>query len=871
MLQPRYGGMTRYQGYVNSQHISGLANSSSFVSTDIRQAAKRSLSGSTTELEPVIKQEKLDSGYERAMLNQTGTLLGSIVPTTSANIPYPVTVLHTSEIPRLRNSQPNSIMGWPNQIGIARLQNPVNSGKNNGRNNKINNRPVVLLPHGTFASSHQGSVPAVLPRRPMAVPNAVHMSTHGLISVSAPMRSNAPLTVLISRPSTTAARIVRTIQTSAVMTSSSAVRHPVIRLLSASQANIVHLGSNPLARLKAIIGRSVLDKYVGPDEPPSELHMPVRSKRICQSCGDEFVTDVGLVDHISRRSMQMSFRCSCKLSKWPRLFYNPCMFESFYRSHCVRPGMHVSRDAVVITALDLGTQEYHSCLETRTQQTDNSAGGKEVGQSLENTDNHTVRTTADSNSNAQHVPSVAPVNEIYVSVEVRPNEQGNKQMVPSPNGTTTAVVKKTNKNHMVKQASTAKNGLLVKRGRKRSKSDSSLLTKVIDFSNALSLNRAKCRECLVDYKTRRWLSAHFSVNCGKQTLQCTDCGIWLPTTCSYNAHLRLHRNRPPFVCPQCGIVFDEAESVEVFKAHVERRCMHLMHLSSNLSTLNCPRCSFSMPEADEAKVAQHIVDSHAAVYYKCRSCPKAFGNDSAATKHSENTGHDAQKDILRKCPSCDAVFKDGTGAEIQSHVIVHLSSHNKLFQCPVCPVRGSHVIVVEHFRSCHPDILLPPTTCEVCGQPFASQEELFTHVSMKHVHYFKSVMKCLQTATEKSTSESRRQTEPVPNTSTVSTEELWTVSESEVQSSKLSTPISDTSTVNVTESASESDTQSSTEVFECVRCQMKFNSKDMYSRHQAKHRFLELKKTRKMYTNTKSMEDPLQQVFYLFSLFPEIM
>ena len=867
-----FGGVARLQGSVDSGQISGLVNSGSIVS--IRRPVKRQLNSSATELEPAIKQEKLDSGYEQAMINTTGTLLGTIVPTTSPNIPHSVTVLSTANSTSVTNNQASKRKGRPPKVGEARLNKTVNVGSVNSRNNRVLNRPVILLRQGAVAAPRQASVPAFLPRHPMVIPNAGQMSTLGMTSVSS---SNAPVVVLVSRPSVSAAR-----QTSTVMTPSSGFRHP-IRLPSAPRPNNMQVGSSPLARLKSIIGRSVLDKYVGPHEPPSELHMPVRSKRICQSCGDEFVTDVGLVDHMSRRSMLLAFRCTCKLSKWPRLFYNPCMYDSFYRSHCVRPGLHVLRDSVVFSALDLDTAEYRSCLEARTHQKGTAAGEKEVRRSLENVDNQQHVTTADSNSNSQHVSSAASVKEIYVDVEIMQNGQRNEQLTSEnvSKDIAAAVVKKTNKNHVVKPASAAKRGLLVKRGKRDSTgskvaADSLLLTKVMNFSNALCHNRAKCQECSLDFKKRRSLSAHFTMKYREQMLRCTDCGLVLPNTCSFSAHLRLHKNKSPFVCPQCGIAFDKAESVEVFKAHVERLCFHLMQSSCNSrSTSNCPRCSFNMPEPDEAKMAQHFVDAHAAVYYKCRSCPKAFVNDSAAERHSENTGHDMHKDTVRKCPLCDAVFRAGFEIAMQSHMTEHLSALNTTsFECPVCPEHASRrSAVIEHVHSCHPGTVLPATTCEVCGQPLASQQELFMHVSTKHVDYFESVMKCLPCAVDnKSTSDvegdSETQHELASNASTVSAEEPTPASESEVQTSTLSTQASDTSVVSSTVATPVCELEmecstSPTEVFDCPRCQMKFTSKDMYKRHKAKHKFLELKKARKKQTDVKSSEDPLQQVFML--------
>jgi len=609
-------------------------------------------------------------------------------------------------------------------------------------------------------------------------------------------------------------------------------------------------GSGPLDRLKAIIGKSVLEKYIGPQKPPPELYMPERCKHICRGCGDEFVTNTGLIDHVSRHSLVISFHCICRLSKWPQRFYNPCVFESYYQSHCVRPGVHAPRDSVVISALDLDSSEYRSCLAERNRQKRIAAASEsEVSCSLEDENSRKPATTT---ADYQCMPAAAPVKEIFVNLVV---QNDNEQIESSENA--------------VASATTAKAGLLVNpvKGRSHNKpeANSLLSAKVVDFFSALSHNRTKCQECSAVYKTRRWLAAHFSAKRTKWyvPIKCTECELSLLTNCSLRAHRRMHENQPPFVCPQCGIVFDEAESVDVFRAHMERSCFHLMPSA----TSSCPRCTFSLPSADIEKMAEHFVNAHATVYYKCRSCPKAFSNTAVAERHSEHTGHEAQKDIVRKCPTCDGVFKERTGMEMQSHVIEHLNVYKMPgFCCPVCPERASlQSVIIEHMHSCHPQEILPATTCEVCGQPYASEEELFAHISMKHVDYFESVMKCLPSTMDK---KSVSNVTAESGSTTDSAEETPLTLESEVESNTSSVEPSNTISFNSPEisSVSVSDIQSntsSTEVLECTRCQMKFDSEDVYKRHQARHRFLESKKARKkLHATAKcSAGDPLQQVF----------
>lgn len=838
--------------------VARLANSDSCVVTDVRQAAKRHLNGSTVELEPVIKQEKLDSGYDQAEQSRIGTLLGTIMPSHPVNLPHPVTMLTSSAASSLQNIQSNTGRGQPRKSGNARSNRTRNFGITNGRNNRMLNRPVVLLPHGGVALPRPGPMPVFIPpQRLDSPPIGLRLPTRDLTTVS----TNASVVVLVTQPSASRARVVYTTVPS---TATSAFTRTTVHLPSASQANGMRIRSTPLDQLKAIIGKSALENYVGPHKPPSDLHMPARCKHTCQGCGDEFVTSVGLIDHVSRRSLVISFYCTCNVSTWPQRFYNPCIFESFYRLHCIRSGVHASRDSVIISALELDTPEYRSCLEVRNRQKRASASKSEVSRSLENTNNREpVTTVATSNSGDQHVPAAVPVKEIFVNLEVMPNKD--EQVEPSENAawhTAAAVVKKHNRNGVVKPV---KAGLLVRKGQNKPVLVDCLLSaKVVDFFNALWHNGTKCQECGVEYKTRRWLSPHFAGlnRTIKQWVKCDKCELSLPTICSLRAHQRLHENRPPFVCPRCGIVFDKAESADAFRAHVERRCFHFMRTTSGPAVSSCPRCTFSIPDADVEKMAQHFVDAHATVYYKCRSCPKAFSNTAMAKRHFENTGHEAQKDIVRKCSICDGVFKERTGTEMRSHAIEHLGAPK--FQCPVCPERSDLLSVIDqHMHSCHPEQILPINTCEVCSQPCASCEELFTHVSVKHVDYFESVMKCLPSVVDKTSTYSAV---GESGSTTDSAEETVMISESEVRSNTSSVEPSNTTSVTSPElvSISESEVRSVTpskEVLECTRCQMTFDSEDVYKRHRARHRFLELKKARKkLHAAGKCSSDPLQQV-----------
>lgn len=854
------------QTNINSGQRTDLANSDSCVVTNVQHAAKRRLNGSEMELEPVIKQEKLDSGYDKAVLNRTGTLLGTIVPTRPVilPVPHPVTVLTSSAL-SLRNRQP--YRGRPQRPrGAARSNKTMNVDIVNGRNSRMLSRPVVLLPHGGVPLPRQ--VPLFLPPQPLRAPT-VQLPTHGLTTLSVTAVTSAPVVVLVSRPSAPRARIVCTTYFSTSTTTSPCVTYTTIRLPSVPGVNGMRMGHTPLDRLKAIIGKSVLEKYVGPHEPPPELCMPARCKHICQGCGDEFVTIVGLVDHLSRRSLVISFHCTCSLSKWPQRFYNPCMFQSFYQSHCVRPGVHAPRNSVVISALDLDTPEYHSCLAAQNHQKNVAAMSEtEVSQSLQDANSQEpVTTTADSNSGYQRVPEAAPVKEIFVNLEVMPNDSEQMESSKNADGSTAnAVVKKLKRNCINKPTKAGLLGKLLKEHpQNQPVADCVSFAKVVDFFSALSRNRTTCPECPAVYTTRRWLAAHFSEGRNKRPVPCTECKLSLPTTCSFRAHRRIHENQPPFVCPQCGIIFDEAESMDVFRAHVERYCLHLIRSSFCTSTYNCPQCTFSLPGADIEKIARHFIDVHATVYYKCRSCPKAFSNTSAAKRHSENTGHEAQKDIVRKCPMCDGVFKERAGIEMQLHVIEHLTKMPGEFCCPLCPKRASlQSVIVEHMQLCHPEEILPATTCEVCGQPYACREELFTHVSTKHVDYFESVMKCLPTTRDKKSASAAT----VESGSTTDcTEETLLIQETEVQSNTSSVEPSNTTSFNTPETSPVSESEirsipSSTEVFECTQCQMNFDSRDVYKRHQARHRFLKSKKARKMlHAAAKCSDDPLQQVF----------
>lgn len=802
------------------------------------RSAKRLFDGSATELEPAVKQEKLDSGYDRALLNQTGTLLGSIVPSSSGHIPYPVPVsVWSSTVPSSMSNNHARRRGRPRMVNISSV--------NSGHGRMIHNRPVVLLPRGGSGPLH-----VIAPRHPTAVPNIVQLPTARRAMMST---SSAPLAVVVSQPlSTSAARMVHSSQTSSVplFPSGSVVCLPLRRRSADSSA---------MAKLKSIIGKSVLDKYVGQSEPPPELFMPKRSRHVCQGCGDEFATKPGLMDHMSRRSMLLTFHCSCRLEKWPRTFCNPCMYECFYRSHYVRPGVHVPRDLVVISALDLDTPEYRMCLEARNRET--SAAGSEDLASSETTNSQSpVTMSGDPNSDCQRVSAEAQVEEEYVDVEGVENEGERKQPGTCEHAATDGRA-------VVVMNGVSKRGCAADMGRKgdkrkplqnKLKVSDLLRVKSEEFSRALSYDRTKCPECEADCEKRCLLAAHFSGNGdAKQSMRCTKCELMLPTSCSFRAHLRLHENRPPFVCPQCGIIFDKpasldrAKALAVFKAHLHRHCFHLIPSSSSYLS-NCPRCNFVFTDNDLSKMADHFATAHATVYYKCRSCPKAFSNETVAARHSESTGHEPQKDILRKCPSCDTVFKGSSEVQMQTHVLEHLTTPGSpVFHCPVCAMPADdRAVVVDHMRSFHCDEILPASTCEVCGKAHANHEDLFKHVSANHINYLESVMNCLPLAVNsRSSSDKQLDTDKnmPPSTAAAASPSV----DAADQSPTSKTPPPSTSSI---------------EVLECASCQVKFSCRAAYKRHQAKHKFLVSKKA-KSKREAAETTDPSQQVPLLFSLF----
>lgn len=166
----------------------------------------------------------------------------------------------------------------------------------------------------------------------------------------------------------------------------------------------------------------------------------------------------------------------------------------------------------------------------------------------------------------------------------------------------------------------------------------------------------QCSECHVAM-SEETLANHFSRTDAKAAgeLECPHCAIALTNSCSLAAHIRIHQQQVPRVCPECGMTFD---TLSVFRNHVESSCLH----ESKTLLAQCQMCCSKSKVKAKAKVVKgqhqvsnshfvpfkdllsHVYDSHVRLFFKCSSCPKAFGNKSAIYGHRDQVHKDEKEE-----------------------------------------------------------------------------------------------------------------------------------------------------------------------------------------------------------------------------------
>jgi hypothetical protein len=729
-----------------------------------------------------IKKEKPDDGYEQQTTPDPAPVC--MLPANSIRSRLPTAGLNTTATKSRTNHGSFFIQSRPlSAVALAKNSALLNEGVT---------RAAVWWPDTVKSVSTSAYN---LSRSRLAAPVLTSFPAPSSSAVALPQRTAVRYRPQQPKPSAAVAAGAKHGHVPVVMSHSSIHHQSVHTSEPASFSVTLALTS----KVKSFAGRSFAAKYVAPYSAPSELYLPPPHRFVCPGCNNEYITLVGMQSHLARRSMVLKFHCTCTVQKWPQIFFNPCALASFYRSHKRMPGTHVAIDTFTAAVLRDETPEYRQCCDDRKRRQEEMAAANE----------------SQSQEKASKRPRKATSKPKRIDVQSCGDKEGEPEVQSCADGESCAdgncrdgeTAAATIAERDIPEQTVIQEAVVIGEVRKN---DSK--TAYAKFFEALLTHRTTCLECGAMYKSRRALANHYvsRKSNSASSYVCNKCDMNLPSRCAYSAHVKLHNRCPPYVCPECGLHFDMAESFDVFLKHVERSCLHFMRAPAPFTT--CVRCQAVISTGDAKDMARHMVDMHTVTYHKCQACPMAFATAVAAERHANSTGHNAQHRVLRKCPSCDAVFESSSNPDIYSHVHNHLTSSS--LQCSFCSTRyTSHSQVVDHVRSSHAAELLLPETCEVCGRGFTSGLQLFEHIMSTHPAYH-------QLVTSKNSVK-------------------FSVDESEPSSKNKSTVANPT----IPRQPVEPDIGSK---FECGRCQMQFDSKELYKRHQAKHRFLENKKAAKL-------------------------
>ncbi|XP_034950162.1 zinc finger protein 569 isoform X2 [Chelonus insularis] len=197
-----------------------------------------------------------------------------------------------------------------------------------------------------------------------------------------------------------------------------------------------------------------------------------------------------------------------------------------------------------------------------------------------------------------------------------------------------------------------------------------------------------CTLCGKTCKDKRSLLKHSWVHNVDKTFGCTKCGKRFHSKARLRRHMVSHRNKM-VACDECGEEFPDG------RALVSHRHSHNKELGGRT--------------------------------FPCRECGKTFGSRSSQQIHIRiHTGERPYG-----CRFCWKAFADG--GTLRKHERIHTGE--KPYGCAICPrAFNQRVVLREHVRAHHsgPDPKchgsLTPYLCKVCGDSFATSEEIVLHI-----------------------------------------------------------------------------------------------------------------------------------------------
>lgn len=407
----------------------------------------------------------------------------------------------------------------------------------------------------------------------------------------------------------------------------------------------------------------------------------VRQTFICVDCGDSFLFEKSLDQHVHRQSMSVSFACpQCKRKV---IFYNRCTFRTHVRNHCMDPNQ---LDAASVCVNAISGSMSNSCLSW---------------------------------------------------LEFSKEAQAMKSPVVSVQGVSSAllVINKTcSTPTSVQQTSTTSKPLMLTVPASKSVLQTALLlTPLNSLTKPQTITAFTCSECKEEFSTHLALGRHFGKGktVWKQTelRVCSICQHKLtPSTCSLSAHLRIHRRETPYTCPDCGIVVQG--SWDVFLYHLRHQCFHYSRCIGYTCHI-CSVCTYNQ----STMLRSHILNSHSESYFKCPGCPMAFKTNSGFENHF-TTAHPTKKlesaKSIYKCPECDTVFHKRS--QLQSHVDNHIQKRTHevqfIYKCLDCyRLFDNQIQIYEHNKThSHTEHIV----CCLCGAVCKSQTDLTMHTFYAH-------------------------------------------------------------------------------------------------------------------------------------------
>ncbi|XP_076305095.1 uncharacterized protein LOC143222450 [Tachypleus tridentatus] len=508
----------------------------------------------------------------------------------------------------------------------------------------------------------------------------------------------------------------------------------------------------------------VLPPYIPPQACPEIMNLGTSgsiSMFSCQACGDCFVLNKSLLDHINRRSVLVTFPCdSCNKCL---TFYNRCSLICHIHKHH-QQGEPVDILKATVTTLNQDTLKECSennkfsqgvdpvvlmppSVSLHSGHTNFSKGASGGTFNWCVSQNQILSTNQTCHSgNLQIVSSPVQLNgrqTVSQIQDVRSNfKQGGAQTYPVPVYSATIqgknphciIVRQLNSTSIssslpMPQQPVFENILqhaVPLSGAKRLCSDSANIiytstaatvgTNVMDKMSFISSNanfgtvlsgskstekvdnfKRSCFECSSSFESDHHLEKHFSPDHCIMH-ECSRCGLQCSSACSLQAHQRYHNRMGPYICPECGKYFKSPWNK--FQKHVVKTCKHFLRRPGHICTL-CG-CLFLSFEGLSTHMRQH-----SEMLYKCTSCSLNFNAHVGFELHNSNVHKNSKCSyrIIFKCPKCVKLFE--SSSTLNSHLDQHIqdegtSNVTKAFGCPWCKdLFKSKAAFMEHARMEH--------------------------------------------------------------------------------------------------------------------------------------------------------------------------